>query len=49
MKKVNLDVLKPWIGKKITELLGFDDDVVIDFCFNMLEKSQVCPACLPCM
>ena len=22
-------------------MLGFEDDVVIDFCFNMLEKTQV--------
>ena len=41
MKKVNLDVIKPWISKRITEMLGFEDDVVIDFCFNMLEKTQV--------
>ena len=41
MSKVNLDIIKPWISKRITEMLGFDDDVVIDFCFNMLEKTQV--------
>ena len=41
MSKVNLDIIKPWISKRITEMLGFEDDVVIDFCFNMLEKTQV--------
>lgn len=35
--KVNLEVLKPWITKRVTEILGFEDDVVIDFIFNQLE------------
>lgn len=29
MKKVNLDVIKPWISEQITKILGFEDDVVI--------------------
>lgn len=41
MEKVNLDVIKPWVTSRVTELLGFEDDVVIDFLFNLLEKSQV--------
>ncbi len=41
MEKVNLDVMKPWITTRVTELLGFEDDVVIDFVFNMLENQQV--------
>ncbi len=41
MEKVNLDVIKPWITTRITELLGFEDDVVIDFIFNLLENNQV--------
>lgn len=41
MHKVNIDVIKPWITKRITELLGMEDDVIIDFCFNLLEKNQV--------
>ena len=39
--KVNMDVIKPWITRRITELLGMEDDVVIEFCFNLLEKNQV--------
>ncbi len=41
MGKVNLDVIKPWITSRVTELLGFEDDVVIDFVFNLLENNQV--------
>ena len=45
MSKVNLDVIKPWITQKITEILKFEDDVVIEFCFNLLEKNQVHQNC----
>jgi PWI domain len=38
MSKVNLDTIKPWIYKRVTELLGFEDDVVIEFIFNQLEE-----------
>ncbi len=37
MLKVNLDVIKPWITKRLEELLGLEDDVVIEFVFNQLE------------
>jgi serine/arginine repetitive matrix protein 1 len=40
MTKVNMDVVKPWITKRLTELLGIEDDVIIDFCFNLLETNQ---------
>ncbi|KAF2467565.1 PWI domain-containing protein [Lindgomyces ingoldianus] len=38
--KVNVDLLKKWIASKITGILGDEDDVVIDTCFNLLEESQ---------
>ena len=41
LSKVKIDVIKPWITRRITEILGFEDDVVIDFCFNLLEKTEV--------
>ena len=41
MEKVNLDTIKPWISKRVTELLGTDDDVLLEFIINMLEKEQV--------
>ncbi|KAI9256968.1 PWI domain-containing protein [Sporodiniella umbellata] len=43
MKKVNLDVIKPWIGNKITELLGFEDEVVADYASSLLEEEGVEP------
>ena len=37
MAKINLDILKPWITRRLEELLGMEDDVVIEFVFNQLE------------
>jgi serine/arginine repetitive matrix protein 1 len=36
MSKVNLDVLRPWIAKRVTELLGFEDEICIEFIYNLL-------------
>lgn len=41
MEKVNLDTIKPWITKRVTELLGTEDDVLLEFIVNMLEKEKV--------
>ena len=41
MSKVSLDTIKPWISQRITKILGIEDDVVIEFIFNMLENEQV--------
>ncbi|EDL29986.1 serine/arginine repetitive matrix 1, isoform CRA_b [Mus musculus] len=41
MSKVNLEVIKPWITKRVTEILGFEDDVVIEFIFNQLEAVTI--------
>jgi len=38
MVKVNLDVIKPWITRRLEELLGLEDDVVIEFVFNQLDE-----------
>ncbi|KAL8672177.1 MAG: hypothetical protein Q9168_003341 [Polycauliona sp. 1 TL-2023] len=40
MKKVNVEVMKKWIAGKISEILGSDDDVVVELCFNLLEGSR---------
>ena len=40
MAKVKLDVLKPWITKRIAEILGLEDDVVVEFVFNQLEDDR---------
>jgi hypothetical protein len=41
MKKVSMDVMQPWIVKRVFELLGFEDEVVPEFVFGLLEE-QVC-------
>ena len=38
IKKVNLDVLRPWVARRIIHLLGVEDDIVIDTVFNLLEE-----------
>ncbi|CAG0917402.1 unnamed protein product [Notodromas monacha] len=38
MSKVKLDVVKPWITSRITELLGSEDEVVVSYIFNQLEE-----------
>lgn len=42
MSKVKLDVLRPWISKKITDILHIEDDVVVEFVYNQLEEEKVC-------
>ena len=41
MSRVNVDSIKPWIAKRVTELLGIEDDVVVEFVYNQLEESRV--------
>ncbi|KAH6587435.1 hypothetical protein BASA50_011377 [Batrachochytrium salamandrivorans] len=36
-KKVQFKTIRPWIAKKVVEALGFEDDVVIEFAFGLLE------------
>ncbi|KAL9586682.1 MAG: hypothetical protein Q9212_000751 [Teloschistes hypoglaucus] len=40
MQRVNVEVLKKWIAGKISDVLGNEDDVVIELCFNLLEGSR---------
>ncbi|KAG1751523.1 PWI domain-containing protein [Suillus paluster] len=37
LKKVNLNVIRPWITKKVTELVGFEDEVIIEYVMGLLE------------
>jgi serine/arginine repetitive matrix protein 1 len=39
VSKINLDVIKPWITEKITKILGFDDEVLVEFIVSLLEAS----------
>lgn len=41
MTKVKMDVMKPWIATRVTELLGFEDEVLINFIYGLLEGKEV--------
>ncbi|KAL1746732.1 PWI domain-containing protein [Schizophyllum fasciatum] len=44
MRKVNLQVIRPWVFKKITELNGLEDELVGEYCMGLLEdESQPTP------
>lgn len=35
-RKVNMDVVKPWMATRLTELLGMEDEVTVDFTYELL-------------
>ncbi|CAI5475744.1 unnamed protein product [Closterium sp. Yama58-4] len=37
MKKVKKEVIYPWIARRVTELLGVEDEVLINFIFSLLQ------------
>lgn len=41
MAKVNMDVMKPWIARRVTEILGVEDEVLINFIYGLLEDPKV--------
>jgi hypothetical protein len=43
LKKIDIDVIKPWITQKITTLLGMEDDVVNEYVFTQLEEKELNP------
>ncbi|PWN48408.1 serine/arginine repetitive matrix protein 1, partial [Violaceomyces palustris] len=43
MSKVELKVMRPWISRKINELLGFEDDVVLEYATGLLEERNPDP------
>ncbi|KAF8882473.1 PWI domain-containing protein, partial [Infundibulicybe gibba] len=43
MRKVNLNVIRPWIAKKVVELVGFEDEVVVEYAMGLLEDQQPTP------
>lgn len=42
MTKVKMDVMRPWIAKRVTELIGFEDEVLINFIYGLLEGKVIC-------
>ncbi|RKP24452.1 PWI domain-containing protein [Syncephalis pseudoplumigaleata] len=41
--KVNVELMQPWIAKRIKELLGFEDEVVTEFVYGMLAEKDLDP------
>ena len=41
IKKVNLDVLRPWIQTRIAQLLEMEDEVVVEYVLNQLQAEKV--------
>lgn len=37
MRKVNLEVMRPWIASKVTELNGMEDELVVEYAMGLLE------------
>jgi serine/arginine repetitive matrix protein 1 len=37
MTKVKVDVIRPWIATRVTELLGFEDEILINLIYGMLD------------
>jgi serine/arginine repetitive matrix protein 1 len=40
MRKVNLTVIRPWVAKKVVELVGFEDELVVEYTMGLLEDQQ---------
>ncbi|KAK4449257.1 PWI domain-containing protein [Podospora aff. communis PSN243] len=38
MQKVNIQVMKTWIASTVTNILGNEDDVVIELIFNLIDE-----------
>jgi serine/arginine repetitive matrix protein 1 len=41
MSKISMEVLKPWIRKRVEQLMGFEDDIVIEFAISQLDVYRV--------
>lgn len=40
LRKVNISVLRPWIAKRVTELIKVEDDVVVEYVYSLLEDTE---------
>lgn len=40
LRRVNLEVIRPWVQDRTSELLGFEDDVVAEYAMGMLENTE---------
>ena len=46
IEKVNIDLMKKWIAQKITDILGDEDDIVVETCYNLVEQNQFVSICM---
>jgi len=44
MRKVNVTIIRPWVAKKIVELVGIEDEVVVEYAMGLLEDESQ-PVC----
>jgi serine/arginine repetitive matrix protein 1 len=40
MRKVELKVIRPWVAKKVVELGGLEDELVIEYAIGLLEDDS---------
>ncbi|EIN08507.1 PWI domain-containing protein, partial [Punctularia strigosozonata HHB-11173 SS5] len=40
MRKVNLQVIRPWVTKKVVEFVGFEDEVVVEYAMGLMEDEN---------
>lgn len=38
MSRVDMEIIRPWINKTITDYLGVEDDVLFEFICNQLDE-----------
>ncbi|KAF9127016.1 hypothetical protein BG015_004607 [Linnemannia schmuckeri] len=43
MKKVNMKVIKDWMAERVIQLLGIEDEVVVEYAIGMLEEPSPDP------
>lgn len=41
MKKVQLEIMKPFITEKLNQVMPIEDEVITEYVFSQLEQSQV--------
>ncbi|KAK0426246.1 hypothetical protein QR680_009603 [Steinernema hermaphroditum] len=43
LQRVNIEVIKPWITARLNELLGVEDEVLVEYVFSLLEDQNLNP------
>lgn len=41
LKKLKFEAMKPWIAKRVTDLLGIEDEVLVAYIYEQIEGKQV--------